>query len=399
MRVVTTEPPNAPPTRDSQAHPRRLRRRQTDRVIAGVAGGGADYLNVDPLLLRAGFAGLMVFGGAGSVLYVVAWLLIPSDGRDGSIAEGLLTRLGLRFGRAGVAVLVFLAVVAGGAWLTGYGPGQRFRDVVLFAAAIVALGIVLLRWGEGPRGSRLAETNGSTAANAEQEPGPHAEPAVGAATVRAMASTAAARSAARPPDRSPLAWYVTAATLVAVGLLAVVSNLPGLHVTLGQYLGAVLAVFGLGLVVGVWWGRARILIVLGFLLLPIAGASAFVNEPLAGGIGDLAFRPETPAELRSEYRLAAGDLRLDLTGLAATDQPVSLSASVGVGRLIVVVPADARLQLDASVNGGRLSLLGTQQIGTWLADRVERSGDGSLHLILRLETGLGGLSVEVAPAR
>ena len=37
----------------------------------------------------------MIFGGAGLVLYVVAWLLIPVEGQDASIVEGILQRVGL----------------------------------------------------------------------------------------------------------------------------------------------------------------------------------------------------------------------------------------------------------------------------------------------------------------
>ncbi len=66
---------------------RLLRRRTTDRVIGGVAGGLGDYFNVDPLLIRIGFVGLIIFGGAGLVLYLIAWLLLPAEGHDASMVE------------------------------------------------------------------------------------------------------------------------------------------------------------------------------------------------------------------------------------------------------------------------------------------------------------------------
>ena len=53
----------------------------------------ADYLNVDPLLIRAGFAALMIFGGAGLVLYVVGWLLIPLEQRNDDNRIALHARL------------------------------------------------------------------------------------------------------------------------------------------------------------------------------------------------------------------------------------------------------------------------------------------------------------------
>lgn len=389
---MTDEQPPATVSAEVPSRSRRLRRRTSDRVIAGVAGGVADYLNVDPLLLRAGFAGLMIFGGAGLVLYVVAWFLIPAQGRDESIVENVLGRIGLRFGRLGIAILVFLAVVVTGGWLSGYGPGQRFRDAVLLGAAVIALGIVLLRWREVPRGLR-SPTGAVPAATPDSATGAEVPEAAG----RTAGVTAANPAESRPRERSPLGWYVVAAALVAVGVLALVGNAPGVHVALGQYPGAVLAVLGIGLIVGAWWGRARLLILLGLLLLPAAVAAAFVSVPLDGGIGDVEFRPRTLGELRSEYRLLAGDLRLDLTDLGAGDAPVSITASVGIGRLIVVVPADARVEIEAKVKGGGLSLFGNRQIGTGLGDRVERSTGAGTQLILNLETGIGGVLVEALP--
>ena len=85
-RRMTTEQPRATQS------PRLLRRRATDRVIGGVAAGIADYLNVDPVLIRAAFVGLVIFGGAGLVLYLGAWLLIPVEGHDESPLEQVLPR-------------------------------------------------------------------------------------------------------------------------------------------------------------------------------------------------------------------------------------------------------------------------------------------------------------------
>lgn len=62
--------------------PRLLRRSPDDKVIAGVCGGLARYLGVDPVLLRIAFVVLAVAGGGGILIYVVAWILIPEE-REG----------------------------------------------------------------------------------------------------------------------------------------------------------------------------------------------------------------------------------------------------------------------------------------------------------------------------
>jgi phage shock protein PspC (stress-responsive transcriptional regulator) len=64
-----------------------LRRSGDDRMLAGVAGGIARYLNADVTLVRVIFAALALFTGAGAAaLYAAAWLLVPADGDDQSIA-------------------------------------------------------------------------------------------------------------------------------------------------------------------------------------------------------------------------------------------------------------------------------------------------------------------------
>ena len=69
-----------------QPHVGRLRRSSEDKMLAGVAGGIARYLNADVTLVRVIIAALVLFTGAGAALYVAAWLLIPEDGDDRSVA-------------------------------------------------------------------------------------------------------------------------------------------------------------------------------------------------------------------------------------------------------------------------------------------------------------------------
>jgi phage shock protein PspC (stress-responsive transcriptional regulator) len=61
---------------------RPFRRSGDEKMLAGVAGGIARYLNADVTLVRVLIAALVLFTGAGAVLYVAAWLLIPADGED-----------------------------------------------------------------------------------------------------------------------------------------------------------------------------------------------------------------------------------------------------------------------------------------------------------------------------
>jgi phage shock protein C len=57
----------------------RLYRSRDDRMIAGVAGGLAEYLGVDSALVRLVWAVLVLAGGFGALLYVVAVIVIPEE--------------------------------------------------------------------------------------------------------------------------------------------------------------------------------------------------------------------------------------------------------------------------------------------------------------------------------
>ena len=59
-------------------------------MIAGVCAGLADYFDVDVVLVRIVVVVLALFAGIGVPLYLAAWLLVPEEGADESIAEQLL---------------------------------------------------------------------------------------------------------------------------------------------------------------------------------------------------------------------------------------------------------------------------------------------------------------------
>jgi phage shock protein C len=58
---------------------KRLYRSRTDRMLAGVAGGMADYFDLDPSVVRVVWALLVVALGAGILLYIVAAIVIPEE--------------------------------------------------------------------------------------------------------------------------------------------------------------------------------------------------------------------------------------------------------------------------------------------------------------------------------
>ena len=60
---------------------RRLYRSTTDRRIAGVCGGLAEYLNIDPTVVRILFLVALISGTFGFWVYLIIWIAAPDDKR------------------------------------------------------------------------------------------------------------------------------------------------------------------------------------------------------------------------------------------------------------------------------------------------------------------------------
>lgn len=59
-------------------------------MIAGVAMSIANYFDVDPVLVRAIFVLITVFGGSGLLLYIILWLIFPAEGSSGKMDENTI---------------------------------------------------------------------------------------------------------------------------------------------------------------------------------------------------------------------------------------------------------------------------------------------------------------------
>ena len=66
-----------------QTEKRQLTRSESDKMIAGVCGGIARFFGIDPTLVRVATVLLSVFG-AGLLLYVVLWVVVPKASMAGA---------------------------------------------------------------------------------------------------------------------------------------------------------------------------------------------------------------------------------------------------------------------------------------------------------------------------
>jgi phage shock protein PspC (stress-responsive transcriptional regulator) len=58
---------------------KRLHRSRTEKMIGGVCGGLAEYFGVDPTLIRVIWVLITLMAGAGILLYLILWIVMPLD--------------------------------------------------------------------------------------------------------------------------------------------------------------------------------------------------------------------------------------------------------------------------------------------------------------------------------
>lgn len=57
--------------------PKRLTRSLSNRMIAGICGGLAEYFNIDPTLVRLLFVLGLIFVGGTLWAYIIMWIVVP----------------------------------------------------------------------------------------------------------------------------------------------------------------------------------------------------------------------------------------------------------------------------------------------------------------------------------
>jgi phage shock protein PspC (stress-responsive transcriptional regulator) len=461
-------PFSAPPRLGSEL--RALRRSRSDRVVAGVLGGMGRRLGVDSLVLRIVTVVLAIFGGVGILAYAAAWLLIPAEDDEGSVAEQALGRQDTGSPRTATVALALgltLVVLVAGGGLVG---GDWDGGVLLLLAALGF--VVLLRRDDRPPAAETApgddpahpptsgidypgypgypgyarssstatvpndaDTTGAATESATEDDesaatgagreGAANEPATqNAGTVDPSSAvptrwwaedpdwensqrlddetwdsyqepvTAPATSTERPP-RSALGPVTVSVAAVAVGIVAV-NDATWATVPAATYVATALAVVGLGLLVGSWWGRSRGLIALG-IALGFALVPAVIMGRFDLGSEDFTFRPTTPAELPSgtEHR-GAGSVLYDLSAVPFTDADrETLDIDQTAGELTVIVPPDVDVVVEAEIGAGEIQAFGNASSGLGQERRFTDDGGspGGGTLTLGLDLGAGSIEV------
>ena len=414
---MTTIPPEAPATgtqgqvppeggpRVSAADIRNVTRlRRTilaDRKVAGVAGGIARHLDIDPLIVRVAFVVLTLFGGGGLLLYVALWLLLPEDGAAQAAVR--LDERSLNVALIGVGVIAALMLVG------GIGGASWFPWTLALLALVVLLFFTV-------KDGRPSAPQGPPPVPPVAPP-PYSQAAYAQAAYAqtAYAPTASAQTASAPADhptaqqpippapfayappprprdprrRGPqLFWFTLALVTLAMGVLGM-ADVSGADVPGSAYPALATALIGLMLLVGAFFGRAGGLIALGLLSATVL-AGVTVGEHVDARTSTI--RPETAGAVSSSYSQGAGELIIDLTTVSnpsALDGR-NVSVEVGAGRVEVIVPDDIDVVASGSVGAGDLKLFNSGQdgLGVELTELNDVPAEqATLHLDVQLGVG------------
>jgi phage shock protein C len=178
--------------------PKRLYRSRTNRILAGVCGGIAEYLDIDPTLLRVIWVVFTIFGGWGLILYIAAVIIMPLNPSTSPVSStkttdrAALTLIGLVF----VVVGFFMLFI--NLDLFSFREATRFVWNYLLPVSLIAAGMYLLM--------RREPTAFQPAPPPSIEPQPPAQEAVRGK----KKSRAAKQSAAETPPSTSEAQSTTA---------------------------------------------------------------------------------------------------------------------------------------------------------------------------------------------
>jgi len=420
-----------------------LRRDGEDKWLAGVCSGIATRLGVDPIVIRAVLVLLVVMGGLGITVYLIAWAFLPNDKED------IVAERALRDGDVlGIVLLVVIGLsLIGNTGFAGDVPGMSWVWWVVIPVGLVVWLVTRKRnpqpapgapapaaapYGAGgttaPAAYGASSAPSPVAYGAASEPvtygpgpatyGAVTEPATygpgptpsaygtattpapyGAATPPGAGSPPAPPAGRRPrPPRPPRAPRPPrrrsggfGATLLISGLAVAAYGLTTWAHRANHWAGsdqtvalcAALAVVGLGVLALGFAGRRTGLT--GFVAVVLVvvtwTASVVPDVTFGGGVGERVWRPSATDTTQS-YRLSIGSAELDLTHLS--DNPGTarqVEARVGVGELRIRVPADLTVEVHSSVGAGDIS---KADPGT--LDSVDPSGNGDGRNISTVET-------------
>jgi len=365
-------------------------------VVAGVSSGLAVATGVNVTLVRLAFviAGL---SGVGIVAYLVLALVLP---REDPVAGPRLvpappdTARWLRVGLVVGPILSLTGLVGGwrGPFLFGHFGGGAGFGLLLVAVGLFVIWVRRRDDDQQPVGAPTPPApTGPAPATWWAAP---SSPSVDTTVVAPPRSRSGALVAARV-----IAWLAVIAAIVALAFTIGLERIDALSIPKPVLVfGSALVAIGLIIAATIVVKSAMpILASIALLLVPIVLGVSMASWN--GGVGNRRIAPVALDTGANDYRLAMGQLTIDLSATPVEGRDVSLSATTKLGELAVVVPSGTAVVVDSHVGAGQSTIFGRDRSGLNVTDHVTDTpagASGNLHL--DLDVAVGQLTVCRVPA-
>lgn len=361
------QPPNA---EHDAGQTRQFRRasRPADRILGGVSSAAATYLGLKTIHIRFLFLLLTPFFLLGVLIYVPLWFLSPDQDNR------VLLRSGAQSTTESILASLF-AMVTVIAFFTWFPSGEPLSGTAISVAFLVGIATLLL---SAP--SRLSDDDDAinrvhvdevlgdaptAPAESATEPvfdepvvsQPVLPPNVPTTTVTSTRRSTQTRPQRPPRPRPFMGPLIIGFSVLVAGIGLILRGVTDIPIRLSDVLIAVLGVMGMGLLITTWFGRARGVILLGLLLIPITLMSATVDRLGIGNeFGNDVYQPTRFGDIPTSVNLDGGvvevDLRLLEDASIVPTAPIDLDIAVKFGAIRVFVPATWNLNVDSTTRFG-----------------------------------------------
>lgn len=195
----------------------------------------------------------------------------------------------------------------------------------------------------------------------------------------------------------PIGRLLLGLALVLAGIGWLLDALDVVDVDWDLALPVALILVGVGVAASAWRGEGRGgLVALGVVLTVVLALGTVVRIPYGGSIGDATERPTSFRD--RDYEHAVGQLTVDLSGLswggAGDPAEVTIDATLGLGQLVVIVPAGIPcVATHAEAGLGEVNVFGDSEGGIGPEYRPDDVCAAEPELRLELSVGIGQVEV------
>ena len=396
----------------------------TDDMLGGVVAGLCRTYGFDRKTTRIALVLAALVVPVLVLVYVLAWILLP----DAPAEAQPLADIAADRRRLPLFIVLGLLVVAGGFGSLGswflfgdfpWGVGLIAIGVLLWMAPSLrrqrsealppptvgpmpAAGAAGVAGVEGtPR--VLPSPVGIADAGAAPQPGPADATSAG----RPLGTTASDGRLLAPPAtvattprrrRIPIGSITALAVIAFVGIASSGDSLDWWDIPVLGVVVTSLIALAVGLAISTVVNGAWFFVPLVLVLGAAAGFLVTADPSLDGGVGERIIRPGDVAQAEAVHDLAIGELTLDLVDLPLDgDDPVTVTAEVGVGRLHVIVPTGATVELSGEVGAGQMTV-GEREVFAGVRHEDRRTlpalGEATGTIVLDVRVGIGQIDID-----